>query len=142
MPENWFVPEPDQPIAVYAPCDCGRTMVRMKKTQGRSDDMCIIKGVSVFPSQIEEVIFSIAQEKPPYQMVIERQGPMDTLEILIEVTQKIFALELQHQRALLDVMKKRIRSVVGIDAKVRLVEPRSLTPPDGTTIRVVDKRPS
>jgi len=124
----------------YSPCDCGRTLVRMKKTMGRSDDMLIIKGVNVFPSQIEEVLFSLSEEKPPHQIVVERQGAADTLEILIEVTEKIFALELQDQRAYLNLAKKRIRSVVGIDAVVRLVEPRSLPKTDGKSSGVVDKR--
>lgn len=126
----------------YTPCDCGRTMVRMKKTLGRSDDMLIIKGVNVFPSQIEEVLIGIAREPLPYQVVVEHKGAMDTLEVLIEVTEKIFTLELVEQRALLDRMKRRIRSVVGIEAAVRLVEPRSLAGPGGVLQRVVDKRRS
>ncbi len=124
----------------YAPCECGRTLVRMKKTMGRSDDMLIIKGVNVFPSQIEEVLFSISEETPPYQIAVERQGGMDTLEILIEVTEKIFSLELQDQRAYLNLAKKRIRSVVGIDAAVRLVEPRSLSKTGDGITKVIDKR--
>ncbi|MCX5827907.1 MAG: phenylacetate--CoA ligase [Deltaproteobacteria bacterium] len=124
----------------YGPCPCGRTLVRMKKTMGRSDDMLIIKGVNVFPSQIEEVIFSFYQERPSYQLVVSRRGAMDTLEVLIEVTEKIFALDFQEQLAVLNLMKKRIRSVVGIDAKLRLVEPRSLPRSEGAVVRVADRR--
>ncbi|HEY5497180.1 MAG TPA: phenylacetate--CoA ligase [Syntrophales bacterium] len=124
----------------YEPCQCGRTMVRMKKTMGRSDDMLIIKGVNVFPSQIEEAIFSISQERPPHQLVVSRRGAMDTLEVLIEVTEKFFALDFQEQLAVLNLMKKRIRSVVGIDATLRLVEPKSLPRSEGAVIRVADTR--
>jgi phenylacetate-CoA ligase len=124
----------------YAPCQCGRTMVRMKKTMGRSDDMLIIKGVNVFPSQIEEAIFSISQERPPHQLVVSRRGAMDNLEVLIEVTEKFFAIDFQEQLAVLNLMKKRIRSVVGIDATLRLVEPKSLPRSEGTVVRVADTR--
>jgi phenylacetate-CoA ligase len=124
----------------YSPCACGRTMVRMKKTMGRSDDMLIIKGVNVFPSQIEEILFGITQTPLPYQVVVDHKGAMDTLEVLIEVTEKIFSLELLEQRALLDRVKRRIRSVVGIEVAIRLVEPRSLGGPEDIHPRVVDKR--
>lgn len=124
----------------YEPCQCGRTMVRMKKTMGRSDDMLIIKGVNVFPTQIEEAIFSVSQERPPHQLVVSRRGAMDTLEVLIEVTEKFFALDFQEQLAVLNLMKKRIRSVVGIDATLRLVEPKSLPRSEGAVILVSDKR--
>lgn len=124
----------------YGHCPCGRTMVRMKKTMGRSDDMLIIKGVNVFPSQIEEAIFTVSQERPPHQLVVSRRGAMDTLEVLIEVTEKFFALDFQEQLAVLNLMKKRIRSVVGIDTTLRLVEPKSLPRSEGTVIRVADKR--
>ena len=124
----------------YEPCQCGRTMVRMKKTMGRSDDMLIIKGVNVFPTQIEEAIFSVSQERPPHQLVVSRRGAMDTLEILIEVTEKFFALDFQQQLAVLNLMKKRIRSVVGIDTTLRLVEPKSLPRSEGAVIRVKDTR--
>ena len=124
----------------YSPCDCGRTMVRMKKPMGRTDDMLIIRGVNVFPSQIEEILFACAGEQPPYQMVVERQDAVDSLDIAIEVTERLFALELPEQRAFLDRLTRRIRSVVGIDAAARLVEPRSLSQADGRIARVVDKR--
>lgn len=124
----------------YSPCECGRTLVRMKKPVGRSDEMLIIKGVNVFPSQIEEILFGVSGEILPYQMVVTRQNALDALDIMIEVTEKIFALDLQDQRGLLDLMKKRIRSVVGIEATLRLVEPRSLPRTDGQISRVVDNR--
>ena len=110
----------------YAPCECGRTLVRMKRVTRRSDDMLIIRGVNVYPSQIEEAIFSVAQGETPYQIVVERKGAMDSLEVIIEVTDKIFSLELQKQRSFLETIKKRIGSVTGIGVSVKLVEANSL----------------
>jgi len=123
----------------YSPCDCGRTLVRIKKLMGRTDDMLIVKGVNVFPSQIEDVLFTVTEERPPHQLIVERRGSMDALDIVIEVTERIFALELQQQKVL-ELLKKRIRSVAGIDVAIRLVEPGSLPRKDGQIIRVIDKR--
>lgn len=124
----------------YTPCECGRTMVRMKRITGRTDDMLIIRGVNVFPSQIEDALFNVAQGETPYQIVVERKGAMDSVEIVIEVTDKIFSLELQKQRSFLEAVKKRISSVIGIDVGVRLVEANSLTRQNGKMVNVVDKR--
>ena len=125
----------------YAKCDCGRTLVRMKKTMGRSDNMLIIRGVNIFPSQIQEVLFSMVQGAPLYQMMIARKGAMDVLEVRIEVTEEIFSLEMQRQRAFLEMVRKRLRSVIGIDVTVKLVEPKSLPRQDGKIAQVIDSRP-
>jgi phenylacetate-CoA ligase len=125
----------------YAKCDCGRTLVRMKKTMGRSDNMLIIRGVNIFPSQIQEVLFSMVQGAPLYQMMIDRKGAMDVLEVRIEVTEEIFSLEMQRQRAFLEMLRKRLRSVIGIDVTVKLVEPKSLSGQDGKIAPVIDSRP-
>ncbi len=124
----------------YSICPCGRTLVRMKRIVRRSDDMLIIRGVNVYPSQLEEAIFSVAEGEAPYQIVVERSGALDRLEIVIEVTDKIFALELQKQRSFLEQVKKRINSVTGINVFVKLVEAKSLPRPDGKIVRVLDKR--
>jgi phenylacetate-CoA ligase len=124
----------------YSPCECGRTLVRMKKVARRSDDMLIVKGVNVFPSQVEDAIFSVAQGETPYQIVVERKGAMDIMEVIIEVTDKIFSLELQKQRSFLEAIKKRINSVTGINVDVRLVEAKSLLRQKGKISRVLDKR--
>ncbi|MGV8057690.1 MAG: phenylacetate--CoA ligase family protein [Smithellaceae bacterium] len=124
----------------YTRCECGRTLVRMQKVVRRSDDMLIIRGVNVFPSQIEEAILSVAQGGAPYQIVVERKGAMDSLEVIIEVTSKIFALELQKQRSFLETLKKRIGSVTGIGVSVKLVETNSLPRAAGKISPVVDKR--
>jgi len=124
----------------YSPCACGRTLVRMRKTMGRSDDMLIIKGVNVFPSQIEEVLFAIEGCEPHYQLVVERQGAMDVLEVRIEVTENIFFDEMKKQRAFLELVEKRIESMLGVGVTVKLVEPMSIPRHEGKAERVIDKR--
>jgi phenylacetate-CoA ligase len=124
----------------YSPCPCGRTMVRMKKTMGRSDDMLIIRGTNVFPSQIEEVLVSIEKCEPHYQLVVTREGAMDQLEVRIEVTEDIFFDEMKKQRAFLEKVEKKIESALGIGVTVRLVEPKSIPRHEGKADRVIDKR--
>jgi phenylacetate-CoA ligase len=124
----------------YSPCACGRTQVRMQRIVRRSDDMLIIRGINVYPSQIEEAIVSVAQGEAPYQIVVERKGAMDTLEVIIEITSKIFSLELQKQRSFLETLKKRIGSVTGIGVSVKLVEANSLPRVENRISKVVDKR--
>jgi phenylacetate-CoA ligase len=124
----------------YAACECGRTLVRMKKTMGRSDDMLIIKGVNVFPSQIEEVLVAIEGCEPHYQLIVDRKGSLDVLEICIEVTENIFFDEMKKQRAFLEAVEKKIDSVLGVGVTVKLVEPNSIPRHDGKAERVIDKR--
>lgn len=124
----------------YSKCECGRTLVRMRKTMGRSDDMLIIRGVNVFPSQIEEVLFDIEECEPHYQLVIGKDGAMDVLEVHIEVTEKIFFDEMKKQRAFLEMVAKRIHSQLGISASVKLVEPNSIPRHEGKAVRIIDNR--
>ena len=124
----------------YDVCECGRTMVRMKKTMGRSDDMLIIKGVNVFPSQIEEVLVAIEGCEPHYRLVVDRKGAMDVLEVCIEVTENIFFDEMKKQRAFLEMVEKKIDYVLGVGVTVKLVEPNSIPRNDGKASRVIDKR--
>ncbi|MBT0666390.1 phenylacetate--CoA ligase [Geobacter pelophilus] len=124
----------------YDKCECGRTMVRMKKTMGRSDDMLIIKGVNIYPSQIEEVLIAIEGCQPHYQLIVERKGTLDTLEIQIEVTENIFFDEMKLQRAFLEKIERRIESVIGVGVTVRLVEPNSIPRYEGKAARVIDNR--
>lgn len=121
-------------------CSCGRTMARMKKTMGRSDDMLIIKGVNVFPSQIEEVLIAIEGCEPHYQLVVDRRGALDTLEVRIEVTENIFFDEMKLQREFLEMVEKRIDSVLGVGVTVKLVEPNSIPRHEGKSERVIDRR--
>jgi len=124
----------------YSKCECGRTIVRMRKTMGRSDDMLIIRGVNVFPSQIEEVLFDIEECEPHYQLVISKEGAMDVLEVHIEVTENIFFDEMKKQRAFLEMVAKRIHSQLGISASVKLVEPNTIPRHEGKAVRIIDNR--
>ncbi len=124
----------------YTECGCGRTIVRMKKTLGRSDDMLIIKGVNVFPSQIEEVLVAIEGCEPHYQLVLRKKGAQDVLEIHIEVTENIFFDEMKRQRAFLEMVEKRIISVLGVGVTIKLVEPNSIPRHEGKASRVLDNR--
>ncbi len=125
----------------YSPCSCGRTQVRMAKTMGRSDDMLIIKGVNIFPTQIEEVLFRIEGCEPHYQLVVDKVGAMDILEVHVEVNERIFFDEMKRQRAFVDFVEKKLASALGVGAKVKLVEPSSIKRHEGKAQRVIDKRP-
>lgn len=124
----------------YAPCACGRTMVRMQRTTGRSDEMLIIRGVNVFPSQIEGVLMAIEGCQPHYQLVVDRKGALDVLEVHIEVTENIFFDEMKRQKAFLEMVEKRIMSVIGVGAVVKLVESNSIPRYEGKSARVIDLR--
>jgi phenylacetate-CoA ligase len=124
----------------YAPCACGRTHVRMQKTMGRSDDMLIIKGVNVFPTQIEEVLFQVEGCEPHYQLVIDRVGAVDVLEVQVEVHESIFFDEMKKQRAFIEMVEKRLFSMLGVGAKVKLVEPSAIPRHEGKAQRVIDRR--
>ena len=124
----------------YDKCDCGRTMVRMEKTMGRSDDMLIIKGVNVFPTQIEEVLFQVEGCEPHYQLIVERQGTLDTLEVQIEVNENIFFDEMRKQRAFVEMLEKRLATNIGLHAKIKLVEPSVIPRHEGKANRIIDKR--
>jgi phenylacetate-CoA ligase len=126
----------------YSPCACGRTMVRMKKTMGRSDDMLIIKGVNVFPSQIEEVLMKCEGVEPHYQIVVEREGSLDSIEVQVEVSERLFsnADEVKVLQNMERRIVKDIKDYLGVSAKVKLVEPKSLQRFEGKASRVQDRR--
>ncbi|MBO4318011.1 MAG: phenylacetate--CoA ligase [Mailhella sp.] len=120
-------------------CSCGRTFVRMCKPRGRSDDMLIIKGVNVFPSQIEAVL--IAQGYAPnYQLVVDRVNNSDTLEVLVEMTPEVFSDSLKEITEQEKQLVAGLKSMLGIYAKVRLVDPKSITRSEGKAVRIIDKR--
>ena len=122
------------------PCRCGRTMVRMGRVRGRSDDMLIIRGVNVFPSQIESVIMEFDGIEPHYQLVVEREGRLDTLSVMVEVNERIFSDEVKNLQAMEQSLEKNIKELLGVAAKVRLVEPKSIQRTEGKAVRVIDKR--
>ena len=122
------------------PCDCGRTHVRMRRVRGRTDDMLIIRGVNVFPSQIESVLMEIEGVSPHYQLIVDREAGLDILEVQIEVSQKMFSDRIQGLEEWQDVIREEIQSYLGIEVKVVLAEPRSLTRSEGRAVRVIDNR--
>jgi len=125
-----------------APCRCGRTFHRMDRVMGRSDDMLIIRGVNVFPSQIEAVLVAIEGLEPHYQLIVDREGTLDTLEVQVEVTESQFANadQVKVLQKLERLIVKDMKDYLGITAKVKLVEPRSLGRSEGKANRVIDKR--
>ena len=124
------------------PCRCGRTLHRMDRVTGRSDDMLIIRGVNVFPSQIEAVLLAIEGVEPQYQLIVDRAGNLDTLEIQVEVGEQIFANA--DEVKVLQNMERRIvkdiKDYLGVTAKVKLVEPKTIQRLEGKSSRVLDKR--
>jgi phenylacetate-CoA ligase len=122
------------------PCPCGRTSVRMSRMLGRSDDMLIIKGVNVFPTQIESVLFEIEGTEPHYRLIVERENHEDKLTVMVEVVESIFFDEMKKQKALVETIKKRLASELGVGVEIKLVEERSLERFNGKAARVIDKR--
>lgn len=124
----------------YETCSCGRTFVRMTKPMGRSDDMLIIRGVNVFPSQIEEVLMKIEETEPHYQLIVDRVNNKDTLDVLVEVSEKIFGDRISSLETLAQKVSAELLTVLGIRARVKLVEPKSIARSEGKAVRVIDKR--
>ena len=121
-------------------CACGRTCVRMSKPSGRTDDMLIIRGVNVFPSQIETVLMEMGGLAPHYQLVVEREGTLDRLTVLVELTEENFTSEIRRLEEINRKIRSEIESVLGISVKVKLVSPKSIERFEGKAVRVVDKR--
>jgi phenylacetate-CoA ligase len=122
------------------PCICGRTHVRMKKVSGRSDDMLIIRGVNVFPSQIESVLMQIEGVEPHYQLIVEREENLDILTVMVEVSENMFSDEVKQLQQFENKISKDIKEYLGVTAKVKLVEPKSIARSEGKAARVIDKR--
>ncbi|HZK24547.1 MAG TPA: phenylacetate--CoA ligase [Oscillospiraceae bacterium] len=122
------------------PCLCGRTHVRMGKITGRSDDMIIVRGVNIFPTQVESVLLEVGETEPHYQLVVTRQGSLDLLEIQVEVSESMFSDKIKRLEELEQKIHSKIDSVLGISAKIRLVEPKSIPRSEGKAKRVIDKR--
>jgi len=122
------------------PCVCGRTAIRMSKPIGRSDDMLIIRGVNVFPSQIEAVLMEIEGTEPHYQIIVDRKGAMDDMEVMVEVNERIFSDEVKVLHSLSKKIGDRMKGMLGVSAKITLVEPRTIPRSEGKAKRVIDKR--
>jgi len=123
------------------PCKCGRTFVRMHRVMGRTDDMLIVRGVNVFPSQIESVLMEIKETEPHYMIVVDREkGALDTLEVWVEVSPEIVSDEVRSLERLEHKITSELQSALGISVKVKLVEPKTIARSEGKAKRVVDRR--
>jgi phenylacetate-CoA ligase len=121
-------------------CRCGRTHVRMHRLLGRTDDMLIVRGVNVFPSQIEEVLLKIEDVKPHYQILVDRKGQLDSIEVQVEMTENLFSDEIKNINANEKRIEEALYGTLNVHAKVKLVEPKSIPRSEGKAKRVIDKR--
>ncbi|NPV54222.1 MAG: phenylacetate--CoA ligase [Firmicutes bacterium] len=122
------------------PCPCGRTHVRMARIMGRTDDMLIIRGVNVFPSQIESALLEVGQTEPHYLLVVDRKDKLDELEVWVEVSEAIIFDQVKKLEALESAIRENIETTLGISVKVKLVEPKTIQRSEGKAKRVIDKR--
>ena len=125
---------------ISEPCPCGRTQKRIGKVLGRSDDMLIIRGVNVFPSQIETLLMEFGDLEPHYQLIVDRVDNLDSLEIRVEVSDSLFSDEVRRLEDLQAKISREIHSTLGLNARVKLVEPKSIERSEGKAKRVIDKR--
>ena len=121
-------------------CACGRTHVRMNRIQGRTDDMLIIRGVNLFPTQIEHVLMGIDEVEPHYQIVVNRQGSLDTIEVQVEVSEDLFSDEVKVLEGLSKRIQGEIKDLLGVSASIKLVEPKTIQRSEGKAQRVIDNR--
>lgn len=121
-------------------CACGRTLVRMEKCLGRSDDMLIIRGVNVFPSQVESVLMEMSETSPHYQLIVRRENNLDTLEVLVEIDEKNWSDSIRELEGIKRRIEQNIKSLLGVSAAIRLVEPHSIERSEGKAKRIIDHR--
>ena len=124
----------------YSPCECGRTLARISRFKGRSDDMLIIRGVNVFPSQVEAALLELGGTTPHYMMIVDRKNNLDTLEIQVEVDESFFSDEIRGLENLTKKIGHAIQNAIGLAAKIKLVEPKTLERSMGKAVHVIDKR--
>jgi len=125
---------------IAEPCRCGRTFYRMERITGRTDDMLIIRGVNVFPSQIEHVLMSIEGVEPHYLIIVDRDGALDIVEVQVEVSEDIFSDEVKVLEKLARRIEREIKDLLGISCKIKLVEPKTIQRSEGKAKRVIDNR--
>ncbi|HDL65120.1 MAG TPA: phenylacetate--CoA ligase family protein [Proteobacteria bacterium] len=124
----------------HGTCECGRTLPRISKILGRTDDMLIIRGINVFPSQIESVLLQVEGARPHYQLVVDRIRGLDTLEVQVEVGEELFSDEIKQLQGLKEKIRKEIESVLALVVDVKLVEPKTIARSMGKAKRVIDRR--
>ncbi|PJI09443.1 MULTISPECIES: phenylacetate--CoA ligase family protein [Clostridium] len=121
-------------------CECGRSLIKMEKCLKRSDDMLIIRGVNVFPTQIESVLLENKETKPHYMLLVDRVNDLDTLEILAEVNEEFFSNDIKKLKIITKKIKHNIESVLGISIKLKLVKPNTIERNEGKAKRTIDRR--
>jgi len=124
----------------YDKCECGRTLARISRFKGRSDDMLIIRGVNVFPSQVEAALLEMGGTTPHYLMIVDRVNNLDTLEVQVEVEERFFSDEIRELENLTGKIAHAIQTAIGLAVKVKLVEPKTIERSMGKAVRVIDKR--
>lgn len=125
---------------IYDKCECGRTTARLEKPTGRSDDMLIIRGVNVFPSQVETVLMELGETSPHYMIIVDRVNNRDTMEVQVEMTENFFSDKISELSVLEGKIKAGLTSLLGLSAKVTLVEPGTLPRFEGKSKHVIDNR--
>jgi len=130
----------DLTVLTRGTCPCGRTLVRMNKVLGRSDDMLIIRGVNVFPSQVESVLLNLGETSPHYQLIVDRVGHLDTLTVMVEISENMFSDEVRRLELLEKKIQNELASVLKVSARVRLVAAKTLERSEGKAKRVIDNR--
>lgn len=124
----------------YASCECGRTLVRMEKCTGRSDDMLIIRGVNLFPSQIESVLLEMSETKPHYMIIVDRVNNLDSIKVEVEVDEQFFLDKISQLQNLRQKIQSNLESALGLSVEVKLVEPKTIQRSEGKAVRVIDNR--
>lgn len=124
----------------YSVCECGRTQARISRFKGRSDDMLIIRGVNVFPSQIEAALLEVGETKPHYLLIVDREHNLDNLEVQVEVDEKFFSDEIRELERLTKRIADVIQHAIGLAVKVKLVEPKTIERSMGKSVHVIDRR--
>jgi phenylacetate-CoA ligase len=124
----------------YEPCRCGRTLVRMKKCTGRSDDMLIIRGVNVFPSQVESVLLELKATSPHYLLVVDRVNNLDVLELQVEMEENFSLDRISELQGLVKRIQKAMESALGLSLTVKIMESKTIARSEGKAVRVIDKR--
>ncbi|PKL51902.1 MAG: phenylacetate--CoA ligase [Nitrospira bacterium HGW-Nitrospira-1] len=125
---------------ITEPCSCGRTFYRMQRITGRTDDMLIIRGVNVFPSQIEHVLMGIKGVEPHYQIIVDREGALDVMEVQVEVSEDIFSDKVKALEGLGKRIEREIKDLLGTTCRIKLVEPKTIQRSEGKAKRVIDNR--
>ncbi len=124
----------------YEKCECGRTLARISRFKGRSDDMLIIRGVNVFPSQVEAALLEMGEISPHYMLIVDRVNNLDILEVQVEVEERFFSDEIKQLEGLTQKISKVLQAALGLSVKVKLVEPKTIQRSEGKAKRVIDKR--